>query len=131
VLNTGIWAEGRAISTVLEYRGEKRAACTWVDLPELWDFRETLEVYGSRERVLVSFPSGFARGLPSTVTLHGMDADRTPWKKELAWHDNPFMVELRHFRDCVLGGKIPITDGRSAVHDVALVRDIVLAYLNP
>jgi predicted dehydrogenase len=130
VLSSEIWAEGRGISTVLEYPGERRAVCTWVDLPELWDFRETLEVYGSRERVLVSFPSGFARGLPSTVVLHGMDADRTPWKKELSWHDNPFLLELRHFRECVIEGQTPTTDGRAAVHDIALVGDIVRRYLN-
>ena len=112
VLSSEIWAEGRGISAVLEYAGEKRAVCTWVDLPELWDFRETLEVYGSRERVLATFPTGFARGLPSTVTLHGMDADRTPWRKELSWHDNPFLLELREFRDCVLEGKKVETDGR-------------------
>jgi predicted dehydrogenase len=129
-LSSEIWAEGRGISTVLEYPGERRAVCTWVDLPELWDFRETLEVYGSRQRVLVSFPSGFARGLPSTVVLHGMDADRTPWKKELSWHDNPFRLELLHFRECVLEGKTPTTDGRAAVHDIALVGDIVRAHLN-
>jgi predicted dehydrogenase len=129
VLSSEIWAEGRGISAVLEYAGEKRAICTWVDLPELWDFRETLEVYGSRERVLATFPTGFARGLPSTVTLHGMDADRTPWRKELSWHDNAFLLELREFRDCVLQGKKVETDGRGAIHDIALVRDIVLAYL--
>ena len=128
-VSSEIWAEGRGISAVLEYPGEKRAVCTWVDLPELWEFRETLEVYGSRERVLATFPTGFARGLPSTVTLHGMDADRQPWRKELAWHDNPFLLELRAFRTCVLEGATVITDGRSAVHDVALVRDIVLAHL--
>jgi predicted dehydrogenase len=129
VLSSEIWAEGRGISTVLEYPGDKRAVCTWVDLPELWDFRETLEVYGARERVLATFPTGFARGLPSTVTLHGMDADRTPWRRELSWHENPFLLELREFRRCVVEGAPVVTDGRGAVHDVALVRDIVLAYL--
>jgi predicted dehydrogenase len=130
VLSTEIWADGRGISTVLAYPGEKRAVCTWVDLPELWAFEETLEVYGSRERVLVSFPTGFSRGLPSTVTVHGMDADGTPWKRELAWHDNPFKLEVQHFRTCILEGKTPSTPGRTAVHDIALVRDIVRAYLD-
>lgn len=129
VVSTEIWQQGGAITTVLEYAGGQRAVCSWVDLPELWDFKETLEVYGSRERVLASFPTGFARGLPSTVTVHGMEADGTPWRKELSWHDNPFKLELRHFRDCVLNGRAPITSGRDAVHDIALVRDIVLAYL--
>jgi len=130
VLSTEIWADGRGISTVLAYPDAKRAVCSWVDLPELWDFKETLEVYGSRERVIASFPTGFARGLPSTVTLHGMDSDGIAWRKEFSWHDNPFKLELQHFRDCVLSDRRPDTDGRDAVHDIALVRDIVLAYLN-
>lgn len=130
VISTELWAGGRGITTVLGYPDEKRAVCTWVDLPELWDFRETLEVYGASNRVLVSFPTGFARGLPTDVTIQGMDADRTPWRKALSWHDNPFKLELQHFRDCVLAGKKPDTPGRDAVHDIALVREIVLAYLN-
>ena len=130
VLSTEIWAGGHGITTVLTYEDDKRAVCSWVDLPELWDFKETMEVYGSRERVIASFPTGFARGLPSTVTVHGMDADRTPWRKELSWHDNPFKIELAHFGHCIRTGETPATDGRSTVHDIALVGEIVRAYLD-
>jgi predicted dehydrogenase len=129
VLSTEIWAEGHAITTTLAYADGKRAVCSWVDLPELWEFKETLEVYGSRERVIVSFPTGFARGLPSTVVHHGMEEDGTPWRKELSWHDNPFKIELQHFGDCIRTGQAPRTDGRAAVQDIALVREIVQAYL--
>src|SRR5204862_1538818 len=59
VLSAEIWLEGRAVNSVLDYGDGKRAVVSWVDLPELWDFKETLEVYGSRGRVLVSFPTGF------------------------------------------------------------------------
>lgn len=129
VLSAEIWQNGRAISAVLAYGGGKRAVCSWVDLPELWDFKETLEVYGSRERALVSFPTGFARGLPSIVTLHGMDADRTPWRREYRWHDNPFKRELAHFGDCIREGREPSTPGRDAIADIALVGEIVRTYL--
>jgi predicted dehydrogenase len=127
VLHAELWLDGNAITTTLAYEAGQRAVCTWVDLPDLWAFEETLEVYGSRDRVIVSFPTGFSMGLPSLVTLHGMDAGGTHWRKELSWHDNPFKLELRHFRDCMLSGALPLTDGRDAVHDIALVRDIVLA----
>jgi predicted dehydrogenase len=129
VVSTDMWAEGRAVTTVLQYPRELRAVVSWVDLPELQDFDETLEVYGSRERVVVSFPTGFSRGLPTTVTLKGMDDDGLPWTKQYAWHENPFKNELRHLRDCILNGTQPITPGRAAVADIALVRDIILAYL--
>jgi predicted dehydrogenase len=130
VVSTDIWADGRALSTVLQYPGDKRAVATWVDLPDLWDFKETLEVYGSRERVIVSFPTGFSRGLPTNVTLHGMEADGQPWRKEYSWHDNAFKCEVQHFGECIRAGRQPSTTGRAAVHDIALVRDIILAYLD-
>ena len=129
VLSAEIWLQGRAVNTVLDYGDGKRAVVTWVDLPELWDFKETLEVYGSRERVLVSFPTGFARGLPTTVSLHGMDADGTPWRREYAWHDNPFKLELAHFGECIRGGQPPITPGRDAIADIQLVGDIVKTFM--
>ncbi|MDQ3412943.1 MAG: hypothetical protein M3509_12590, partial [Chloroflexota bacterium] len=129
VLGTEIWAEGSGISTTLEYAAGQRAVCTWIDLPELWEFKETLEVYGSRERVIAAFPTGFSIGQPSTVTLHGMEADRTPWRKELSWRENAFERELEHFRDCVLNGQRPETPGSDGVRDIALVGDIIRAYL--
>lgn len=129
VISAEIWQHGRGISTVLDYGDEKRAVCSWVDLPELWDFKETLEIYGSSERAIVSFPTGFARGLPSIVTLHGMDSDRMPWRQEYQWHDNPFKLELQHFGACIRTGQEPLTPGRDAIADIELVGDIVKAYL--
>jgi predicted dehydrogenase len=129
VLSSEIWLDGRGVSTVLDYGEQRRAVASWVDLPQLWDFKETLEVYGSDRRVLVSFPTGFARGLPSYVTLHGMDADRTPWRREYSWHDNPFKLELQHFGECIRTGKPPITPGREAIDDIRLVGEIVKTYL--
>jgi predicted dehydrogenase len=129
VLSTHIWASGRAMTTVLQYPNDVRAVVSWVDLPDLQDFYETFEVYGSRERVLVSFPTGFSRGLPTTVTTKGMDADGTPWTKQYSWHDNPFKIEIRRFREAILNDTPVLTSGREAVADIALVRDIILAHV--
>jgi predicted dehydrogenase len=129
VVSTELWNRGRGITTVLEYPDEKRAVCSWVSLPELWEFTETLEVYGSRERVLVSFPTGFSKGAPSTVTLLAAGADGHPYRKQLTWRDNPFKLEIQHFRECILTGTQPITPGRDAIADVALVADIVKAWV--
>ena len=59
VVSTEIWADGRAYSTTLEYPEGHRCVATWVDLPDLWDFHETLEVYGGSKRVIVKFGTGF------------------------------------------------------------------------
>ncbi|MFN8522970.1 MAG: Gfo/Idh/MocA family oxidoreductase [Chloroflexota bacterium] len=129
VISTEIWAEGRGITTTLEYANELRAVCTWVDLPVLWDFEETLGVYGPRDRVVIDFPTGFSRGLPTTVTVQGIDAEGNAFSTTRSWHDNPFKLELLKFRDCVVNDMPAITPGREAVEDVKLVGDIIRAFL--
>lgn len=129
VVNTEIWNDGRAITTTLEYSNGARCVATWVDLPRLWDFKETLEVYGDSKRVLVFYPTGFARGILSTVTVYEMDANGATQRKEpaVAW-ESAFVRELRHFHDCIAHGTPKRTSVASAREDVGLIIDIVNAY---
>ena len=128
VVSTDIWAGGVALTTVLEYAGDARAVCTWVALPELLSFEETLEVYGSRDRVIASFPTGWSRGLPTDVTVQQIDAEGLAVSTTRSWQANPFKLELEHFAACIARGEQPLTPGREAIEHVALVRDIVLAH---
>lgn len=130
VVSTEIWKAGRAITTVLEYPNGARCVASWVDLPDLWDFKETLEVYGDDKRVLVSYPTGFSRGILSTVTLQGVDSEGTTFRKEPAidW-ESAFVRELRHFHECITQGTPSRTPVESARDDVGLIIDIVKSYL--
>ena len=129
VVSTEIWSEGRAVSTTLAYPGGYRCVATWVDLPELWDFHETLEVYGSRKRVVVSYATGFSRGV-STITVQSVDAEgrSVRYQPEMDW-ENPFRRELRHFHECITEGATPRSPVASARDDIALIIDIVKAYM--
>ena len=130
VVSTDIWSEGMAISTTLEYPEGHRCVATWVDLGQLWDFHETLEVYGPRKRVIVKYGTGMSRVL-STVTVQEIDADgRTVRKQpEVDW-ESPFRRELRHFHDCIVNGRTPRSPIASARDDVALIIDITRAYVD-
>lgn len=129
VVSAEVWRNGSSVSMVLEYDGDKRCVATWTDLPELWDFRETLEVFGGAQRVSIRFPTGFAIKDPSPVTVQGMDGD-IPWKKEVIVNtQNSFKLELIHFHECVTNGTPPLTDGAGARHDAALVREIIQTYM--
>jgi predicted dehydrogenase len=126
VVHTEIWREGRAVTFTLEYENGCRCVASWVDLPDLWDFRESLEIYGDNKRVLLSYPTGFSRGQLSRVVVQGIDVDGQTYRKEpaIAW-DNAFVVELRHFHDCIVNGvacRAPLADARD---DVALIIDIM------
>jgi predicted dehydrogenase len=125
VVSAEIWEHGNCISTTLEYAEGFRAVASWIDLPDLQTFDETLEIYGSQERVTVSFPTGFSIGMPTDVQLHGMDDDEKPWVKHLSWHENAFRLELLHFHESITTGTQPLTPARAAVADIKLAGDIV------
>ena len=127
VVSAHIWGEGHGFSTMLAYSGERRCVASWVDLPDLWDFKETLEVYGAEERIMLRFPTGFSRGLPVTVTLQGSEQG-VPWTKEMALARDPgFQAELAHFHQCIVAGQPPLTGVEGARADVALVHEIIRA----
>jgi predicted dehydrogenase len=125
IVSAGIWENGNCITATLEYGGGFRAVASWIDLPDLQTFEETFAVYGSRQRVVVSFPTGFSIGLPTNVSVQGMDADESAWSKHLAWHENPFRLELLAFHECITQGVAPLTPARAAVDDIRLAGGIV------
>ena len=129
VTHTEIWQEGRALTFTLVYENGARCVGTWIDLPNLWDFKETLEIYGDEKRVIVAYPTGFSRGLLSTVSIQGIDSQGTTYRTEpyLDW-DSAFVRELRHFQDCIVNGKASRTSLEHARKDVGLIIDIIGAY---
>ncbi len=129
VSHTEIWQEGRAVTFTLVYENGARCVGTWIDLPDLWDFKETLEIYGDDKRVTVAYPTGFSRGQLSSVSIQGIDSQGTTYRTEprIDW-DSAFVQELRHFQDCIVNGKESRTSLEHARKDVGLVIDIIGAY---
>lgn len=130
VVSAEVWSEGRGVTIVFGYPNGARCVATWVDLPDLWDFKETLEIYGDTKRIIVSYPTGFSRGILSEVTIHGIDADGTTYRKNPAveW-ESAFVRELRHFHACITKGEPCYTSLESARNDIALIIDIVRCYV--
>ena len=130
VVSAEVWSEGRGVTIVFGYPNGARCVATWVDLPDLWDFKETLEIYGDNKRVLVSYPTGFSRGILSEVTIHGIDTDGTTYSKTPAveW-ESAFVRELRHFHACITEDETCYTSLESARNDIALIIDIVKCYV--
>ena len=123
VVSTEIWDQ--AISTVLQYPGGYRCVATWVDLPDAWDFQETLEVYGSSKRVIVSYTTGFQKAV-SPIKIVEIENSGITVRKEpaLSW-ENPFRRELRHFHDCIINEETPKANVQSARNDISLIIDII------
>ena len=129
VVSAEIWRDGRAVTFTLEYPSGARCVATWIDLPDLWDFKETLEIYGDDQRVLLSYPTGFARGILSSVVIQGSDGDGIAYRTEPAvdW-ESAFLRELRHFHECIVDGTANRTPLAAARDDISLIIDILRKY---
>lgn len=131
VISAEVWSGGQGVNIVLGFPNGARCVATWVDLPDLWDFKETLEVYGDEKRVLVSYPTGFSRGILSEVTIQGIDKHGTTYSKTptIEWM-SAFVQELRHFHECITTGMACYTPLESARMDIQLIINIVKCYMN-
>lgn len=132
VLHTEIWGKGdysKAISTMLAYPSGARSTITWIDLPDLWDFDETLRIYGDKKRLSVSYATGFSKN-QSSVVVQEIDENGVSQRKEpLVDWESPFRRELRHFHAVINGNKenrAPLSNARL---DVSLNVDIIRSYI--
>lgn len=124
-----IWKEGRCISALLQYPGDVRCVCAWIDVPDLRDFRQELSFYGSNRRVHICFPSPFLRSAPTPVVVQGME-DGVCYRKEiLVSYEEAFKQELRHFHDCITNDRQPETSAEESREHLLLFQDIVRRYL--
>ena len=120
----------KAVNVVLSYNDGARATVTWIDLPDLWDFDETLKIYGDAKRINVAYATGFSKNQSSAsvqeLTKEGHSQKREPI---LDW-ESPFRRELRHFSKVINGeeeNRAPLEEVRL---DVALNTHIVQSYLS-
>ena len=129
IVSADIWYNGWGISAQLAYENDARCAATWVELKDVRDFKETLEVCGDAGRVLLSYPTGFSRGILSTLEIQTLDAAGAAitHHPSIAW-ESPFVRELKHFHACIAEGVKPRTPLEEARCDIALIIDIIKAY---
>ena len=131
VVSTEVWNGGFGVTAILAYASGARCAATWVELSGIKEFVETLEVYSDDRGAVLSYPTGFSRGIPSQLEIRGVDGSGRPFRRQpfVDW-EIPFVRELRHFHACVTEGVECRTSLEGARDDVALVIDIVRAYLD-
>ena len=131
VASTEIWYNGWGVSTMLAYPNGARCAATWVELRDVRDFKETLEVCGDDRRVLLSYPTGFSRGILSTLEIQTLDesGEAITHRPAIAW-EGPFVREMKHFHACITEDAQPRTPLEEARCDIALIIDIIKAYLD-
>ena len=119
--------EGQTVIGVLDYGSGTR--CVWESGLALnvtpWD--ESLTAYGSDCIVRVDFPFPYLQNGETVVTVQEREGSSFVVKHVTASFDEAFKRQWRHFYECIIEDKEPITNGAEGKADVALLANMVKA----
>jgi predicted dehydrogenase len=93
-----------------------------------WD--ERFEVYGDKRRLSVEFPFPYVKNVQTIVRINeqdDLDMKANVDKTIYASYDEAFKREWRHFYECIIDDKTPITNSQKARNDIELSINIIKA----
>jgi predicted dehydrogenase len=110
---------------ILEYGPGVR--CVWETglIPDRTEWDETLTAYGGNRMIEVKFPFPYLKNYNTAITVNEMEGDASVTKQVLVSYDEAFKCEWRHFYDCVIHDKEPITNGEKGRRDVAFLINLL------
>jgi predicted dehydrogenase len=128
VVAAHVWRGGLAQTSVTRFAGELRASLSWVSLPGLKHYEESVRFVSPEARVTLVFPSPYLRHAPTPLTIERMEGGALVVEEHTVSYEEAFRAELHHFRDCVLEGRRPRTGVDDALADMRWIQAIVRAY---
>jgi len=122
-----VWQDGFAQSSLSRFADDVRAAITWVSLPGLKHYEETIRFVGPRGRVTLVFPSPYLRHMPTPLSIERMDGDDLVIESRTVSYEEAFRAELYELRRCIVEGDRPETDSDDAIGDAKWITAIARA----
>jgi len=95
------WNEGRAVTGHVRLSNGSRWDSAWIQLLDLFDYRESVAFYFAEEVHTLSFPSPWLKQFP-TVYEVSRRGERARLAQVFESYEESFSRELAHFHDCVV-----------------------------
>ena len=128
VVSAHVWRGGFAQSSLTRFPGDVRAHLSWILLPGLRHYEETLRFVGPDERVTLTFPSPYLRHFPTPLRIERMSGGALVTEEHTVSYEEAFRAELHEFRRCVLAGADPVPSVEDALADARWMQSIAEAY---
>lgn len=117
VLSWRTWRGGLGQSSLTRFAGDVVVNLTWISVPELRNYQETVRFVANERRVTLVFPSPYLRHVPTALTIERMDGDDLIVEQHTVSYDEAFRLELLEFHRCVTTGIAPETTVADALGD--------------
>jgi predicted dehydrogenase len=129
VLSAHLWREGMAQTSVTRFKGDVRAVMSWISLPGLPHYEETVRFISPEGRVKLIFPSPYLRHAPTPLIIERAEGADLVVEHHRVSYEEAFRDELYRFRECVLSGTPPEPGVADSVGDMRWVEMIARALL--
>jgi predicted dehydrogenase len=118
VLSAHYWRDGMAQTSVTRFGGDVRVVMSWVSLPGVPLYEETVRFVSPEKRVKLIFPSPYLRHEPTALVIERTDGESLVAEHHRVSYEEAFRLELYHFRECVLTGASPSPGVADAIGDM-------------
>lgn len=124
ILSAHLWDDGDGLISVLQYGERARCIVETARGGQHW-MDESLAVYGAPRHATLEFPSPYHRNAATVLRVQDNVGPGYSERREVTSLAEAFKRELEHFRDCILTGEKPFTDGQVGKENVVLGRDVI------
>lgn len=124
VLSAHYWRDGMAQTSVTRFPGDVRVVMSWVSLPGVPLYEETVRFISPEKRVKLIFPSPYLRHEPTPLVIERMEGDSLVAEHHRVSYEEAFRLELYRFREFVLSGETPSPGIDDAVGDMRWIEMI-------
>jgi predicted dehydrogenase len=119
------WNEGRAVSGYIRLANGSRWDSAWIQLLDVFDYRESVAFYFAEEVHTLSFPSPWLKQYPTVYEVSRRD-ERSRVAQVFESYEESFSRELAHFHDCVVNGVECKTPPEQARLDIDVLTQMFL-----
>jgi predicted dehydrogenase len=119
------WNEGRAVSGSVRLANGARWDSAWIQLLDVFDYRESVGFYFAEEVHTLSFPSPWLKQFPTVYEVSRRD-ERARIAQVFESYEESFSRELAHFHDCVVNGVDCKTPPEQARLDIDVLTQMFL-----
>jgi predicted dehydrogenase len=127
VVSSHVWRGGMAQSSVTRFGGDTRVNMSWVSVPPLKNYTETVRFVAPDKRVMLVFPSPYLRHQPTSLSVERMDGEELVIERHVVNYEEAFREELYAFREHVLSGSAPETGLSDSLGDLGWIEALVRA----
>ena len=125
VLDGDWWNEGQAVTGAVRLANGGRWDSAWIQLLDVYEYRESVAFYFAEEVHTLSFPSPWLKQSP-TLYEASRAQDDARVVESFESYEESFARELAHFHDCVVNGTECRTPPEQARLDMAVLTEMFL-----